>query len=497
MSALHALLIGIDRYLPARFPDGLPIRALLGAVNDVVRIRRFLEDGPFAVPVDRIRELISPQPSALRAKVGDDALPTLENLVREIRTLADRAAPGDRVLIHYSGHGARLPTAVPEVKGPSARDECLVPCDAGAAGGGFLRDVEIHALLQELAARDLSVTLVLDCCHAGGVTRTLRGSNIRGLGDLPYRPGVSSLGSWASLAGLARPSGAAGEGPATRELDPAPGAFPLPVGCVALAACLPTELAKERMLGSEGFQGALTHFLAHTLDGSMPPYVWGEVHRRVRDAVRGVDPNQTPVLRGNEESQLGGAWLPPESREAPSPRRVSWGGDEAEQFAAVARMDGPCPDLAAAVRTELFALAAVEDWRREDRRMPVDPGRVPVGSLLCLVVRNDSDRTLELAVLDLRPDRSIHRLHPYPGDGDTTTLDGRSEVPVFARAELPDALDEGHDRLKIFVAEGSFTTKPIERPGPGKPAPRPLSPGGERWGARNLDLTIVRPAGGG
>lgn len=496
VSAIHALLIGIDDYEPSRFPDGQPIRPLLGAVNDVARMRRFLQEGPFAVPTERIRELVSPHPWAHRAASGDAELPTRENLVREIRALPDRAAPGDRVLIHYSGHGARLPTAVPEVKGPSARDECLVPCDAGAVGRGFLRDVEVHALLQELAERGLFVTMVLDCCHAGGLTRTGPRTNVRGLGDLPYPPDrQSALGSWSSLTILAPPLRPAAPGPVMRALDPTPGSFPLPVGCAVLAACLPTELAKERVIAGGAVQGVLTHCLAQVLAESTPPYVWGQVHRRVRAAVRGLDPLQTPVLRGDEESELAGDWMPPEMRKAPSRRRASADGDRADGFQGVARTCGPAADLAAAVHTELFALAVVDDWRRRDRRLPVRPGRVPVGSLLCLVVRNDSNRALELAVLDLRPDRTIHRLHPFPGDGDTATLDPGAEVPVFARAELPDGWYEGHDRLKIIVAEGAFTTEPMERPGSGEPCPRALSPGGERWGARSLDLTIVRAIG--
>lgn len=616
MTAVHALLIGIDHHEPARFADGLPIRPLLGAVNDVARMRWFLESGPFAVPAERIRELVSPQPWGWRASRREVALPTRENLVLEIRSLGDRGAPGDQVLIHYSGHGARLPTAVPEAKGPAARDECLVPSDVGAAGGGFLRDVEIHALIQELAAKGLVVTLILDCCHAGGLTRSWLRSHVRGLGELPFQaPPESPLGSWTELATrlcatAAVPAREEGS-KAWRRLDPEPGWFPMPHGCVMIAACRSTELAREYLFGGEGYNGALTHLLLRTLGDSQAALTYRELHHRLVGRVRSLSHQQTPALRGEgdgifmtgeqriarpehsaalrselvdpasslqvsrvrmvardrsntdhprEWSQLrkcladGASPLlmlaersdpePDLTLELDSPGCVrilegqgrSTSGDPVElatagavariidrlrhlaHYLAVRRLTGPGNGamLARSVEVELFALARIEDWQRLPRRVPVNPSEVPIGSLLCLLIRNLAEHELSIAVLDLRPDWEIQRIHPYPGDGDSATLDAGAEQPVFFRAELPEGMDEGRDRLQLLIATRPMATQPLEHAAAGlvSGAPSDRDPpvvasvdggaaGGSersvgastagRWGVQTFDLVLRRP----
>jgi len=77
---IHALLIGIDLYLPNELPDG-SYESLRGSVTDVGDVERFLKDD-LAVPGERIRRLTAsrtdqpepPEPPALGTYHLVDAL---------------------------------------------------------------------------------------------------------------------------------------------------------------------------------------------------------------------------------------------------------------------------------------------------------------------------------------------------------------------------------------------------------------------------------------
>jgi hypothetical protein len=171
--------------------------------------------------------------------------------------------------------------------------------------------VELYEILQRLAAKKVQTTLILDCCHSGGITRALPNGNVRGLGEVAAPvPAESPLGSWEELA-AAYPGSAdqAGEGApqdssrrpgtVTRNLEHTAGWFPQPEGCVLLAACRPTELAREYAFDGGGWSGALTHFLLESAGdlGSRPTYRW--LHHRLLGRIRNLFDTQTPLLEGD------------------------------------------------------------------------------------------------------------------------------------------------------------------------------------------------------
>jgi len=114
-----------------------------------------------------------------------DAAATRSGLLRAIdEVLIDSVSPGDRALLYYTGHGARLPDrSGDEVDG---EDEALVPWDArpGAADFGNLLDDDLEPMLdavREVLGPEGELIVVFDTCHGG--------SAARGGGPLPPRRG--------------------------------------------------------------------------------------------------------------------------------------------------------------------------------------------------------------------------------------------------------------------------------------------------------------------
>jgi len=150
-----ALLIGINyRGQPAE---------LAGCVNDIVDVRAVCA----ALRYDEVCVLYDGAWPGTFSNADNrigDTRPTRANITTAFRWLVTGAGRGDKLYLHYSGHGGQLPsTTIGETDG---RDETLVPVDYNTAG--MMRDDEIRALLVE-PLRGTGATLrgALDCCHSG------------------------------------------------------------------------------------------------------------------------------------------------------------------------------------------------------------------------------------------------------------------------------------------------------------------------------------------
>lgn len=296
MSDLWALLIGIDDYLPDKLPDGSRYPSLQGAVADVSRMALLLRDQAGLQP-ERTRMLLSQIEDGLPVE-PPERRPTYTNMVAAFKQLAAEAQPGDCAYIHYAGHGARRPTEYPNIKkGPGAQDEALVPCDIGDPGSRYLLDLELAALVQLLVDRGLVVTIVLDCCHAGGAMRTGWQAVPRGVPWIERAPVPSAVAELAVL------------GEIWRKLREEEGRFRtlkiesgLPVASYALfAACRPDELAYEYAFErGKPPRGALTYWLHHTLERYGSELSCGEIHHRLVARIRGHFAVQTPMYLGPE-----------------------------------------------------------------------------------------------------------------------------------------------------------------------------------------------------
>ncbi|MDX1907691.1 MAG: caspase family protein [Bacteroidia bacterium] len=146
---LFVLLTGINQY-----PS--PVPSLSGCVNDVRTVADFLRD-------------TYPDPAILSLLDGDA---TRQNVIDGFRKHLAQAGKGDSVYFHYSGHGSRENAPVEFHRFvPDRKNETLVLADSRKPGGLDLADKELAVLIKEVADRGATVTVVVDACHSGSITR--------------------------------------------------------------------------------------------------------------------------------------------------------------------------------------------------------------------------------------------------------------------------------------------------------------------------------------
>ena len=290
-SALHALLIAADCYLPNRLPEG-SYPNLGGCVRDVQLVEDFLRDR-LLLREDRLVKLTSTNVGASAPSEPPERWPTYENIIAAFKDLTQKADRGDHVYIHYSGHGGRTPTLLLQVKGKGGIDEALVPVDIGNSTVRYVRDVEVAKLLQDMVNKGLRVTMVLDSCHSGGAMRG-PDSAIRGVAfiDRTERPSESLAGNPEEL----RSPWEGQVGPNdTRSLTSAL----RPAEYVLLTACRPSEVANEYAFDGRQRNGALTYWLLDTLKQQGPAPTFQMIHDRVVAKIHETFPAQTSVLIGD------------------------------------------------------------------------------------------------------------------------------------------------------------------------------------------------------
>lgn len=153
-----AVLVGV-----ADYPDAQ--NRLEGPVNDVFAVSAALQELGF--PVDGIRVVLNERATG-------------QGIRERLRWLLEEARDGDQLFFYFAGHGAQVPgygrnSEVDRV------DECLVPYDFDWSRGDGISDDELAALYGQLPY-GCQFTVMLDCCHAGGMAR---GTALRARGLAP------------------------------------------------------------------------------------------------------------------------------------------------------------------------------------------------------------------------------------------------------------------------------------------------------------------------
>jgi len=293
---IYALLVGIDAYL-----GGVPW--LKGCVNDVKRVREFLEErtrgGDFKL---ELRMLAAGDPAQTR-----QSLPTRENVIQGFRQHLSQAGADDVALFYYSGHGSQE-KAPPEFwhLEPDHLDETLVCYDSRMPGGWDLADKELSILIAEVAQKNPHILVVLDCCHSGSGTRAAEETGVR-LAPLDRRdrPPDSFLPGVAAGATAALSTGRQAQAKAEAESQKAGGWYGLPTGRhVVISACRAEESAREKIMPGGEVHGLLTYSLLDTIQRAGPTLSYRDVFSRLDTLVRNTVRHQNPVIAASEGDDL-------------------------------------------------------------------------------------------------------------------------------------------------------------------------------------------------
>jgi hypothetical protein len=145
----RAFLVGINAY---------PGQPLNGCINDVEDMAKFLV------------ERCDYKSSEIRLLV--DARATTEGIRTRLEWLVHGAKKGDRLLFHYSGHGARFPVRDAHGKVTSVHDT-ICPVDFDWSRERALLDQDLQHIVDKVRD-EVEFVYVSDSCNSGDLTRALR-----------------------------------------------------------------------------------------------------------------------------------------------------------------------------------------------------------------------------------------------------------------------------------------------------------------------------------
>lgn len=326
----RALLIGVDFYFPNRLPNDGYYPSLHGCVADASRVEALLRSR-----VDEPAEITTLYAAhdandTRRPKGSRASWPTAANITAALEHLVATSAPGDQVYVHYSGHGGRVVTKYPALKGATGIDEGIVPADIGGDDSAnptivadrYVRDVYLARYLHALSLKGAIVTLVFDSCHSGGATRGIES------GDA-YRTAIGPNGNLDTSVGSDDPKELAAQvrsvwtalkreeserrlvGGAFRAASMSATWVPDAGRYVFLAACRETESALETTLDDGTRGGVLTDAFISAVGTPSDRYTWRTVFDQVSARMRARYPEQTPMLFGEAGREVLGVRLRP------------------------------------------------------------------------------------------------------------------------------------------------------------------------------------------
>ena len=247
------LLIGINLY-----PDDEETEPLEGCVRDVEGIEHHLKDDP-RINLTVLKASTTNPRDATRPPEPDHQWPTLDNVRSHISLISSKAAPGDVVHIHFSGHGVRRKSQSRDFGDHENGDLALVLYDP-ISGVSYLQGLELAERLKEMVDRALQPVVVLDCCNSGAV---LRGKHGRGkVREAVYNAEIDHR----SITGARKTLPNAREIPKEprRDAKALPNWLLNPDGYAVLTACGPCEISRE--VEHNGYKnGPLTHILIPAL----------------------------------------------------------------------------------------------------------------------------------------------------------------------------------------------------------------------------------------
>lgn len=382
---------------------------------------------------------------------------TREGILSAFNTLVEETQPGDVVVFYFAGHGSQRTDR--EGDEPSGLDSTLMPVDTKGAFGTpeenlDITDDEIFLWLEQLVAKTSAITVIVDACHSGTITRDaefdLPGFAVRGL-PADTRPATvpSPIPPelWSRLGGgpTAR-SAAAGSATAGSDRETAAGWLPLHEHYVLISGCRDDELSGEFLWpledGSTARHGALTFYLARALQRATAGTTYRAVFEEVAAKVTQVrQDKQHPQMEGKGDRVLFGL------QEIPPMRYVRLLGVD-EEGTSVTLAAGAALGVTVGTAVALYPVDTVTT----DERTPLARATVtevtPLSSTAVLIpasiadeIRADARAVLTLAVAaDMRPpvhlDLAARALVP---DGPWNSVEQLlAGVPIVRRVEKPE-----------------------------------------------------------
>lgn len=268
--AKKALLIGINRYR-------VPGADLRGCVNDVKNMTSVLTE-VYGFPRRNITHLLD-------LDAGKTAME------RAIAALIREAKRGDVLFLHYSGHGSNAP----DDNGDEAdrRDEILCPADLD--WNKPFRDDWLRKTFNRLKTRGASLTVVMDCCHSGSITRRIQPPDARRIERfLPNPLDLLAVESGRRLSGeLVGSVRSQPNSRAPRDVV----AVDIPE--ILVTGCRSTQTSADAYIGGS-YNGALTYHLCKAIRAARGRLTNRELHSRASAGLKKGDFDQIPQLEGRK-----------------------------------------------------------------------------------------------------------------------------------------------------------------------------------------------------
>ena len=435
----HALIIGISRYADAGTPP------LPGARVDKQSATQMAQ--AMQVPQSNIQYL-------------QDEEATGSSIRKALQDMTTRVQDGDRVFIHYSGHGTRY-------NDPAAGGcvEALLAYD-----GGNITNREMADMLKTITNKTDKLFVMYDACHSGGLVQNASSVRTRGILNASdegvLRPKFSSISQECG-----RPVNVK-----TRNLEvevTAKGGLPQDI--IHVSASRDNEISFDDELKG----GLATQFMrdcmlreAKDLDGSgaismdeIRQCAQAKINKRMNN-----DANYKPhnlVLHGN--AAFVPAWFAQASATPASATPVTQSPGTSSgpvpPFAGVAVALGtPTTTSAAAALTGEQALRQIFDQRDAKRRVQftVASNKLKIGQdALDFAVQ--SDRAGYVYVAQVGSDsKSVYLLFPNDLDQDNKIEAGQAMSLPRANWRVKAAGPAGVDNLLVMVTDGPRDLKPLE-----------------------------------
>ncbi|HEX8094505.1 caspase family protein [Jatrophihabitans sp.] len=214
---------------------------------------------------------------------------TRAGILAEYEKLIANARPEDAVVVYYTGHGGFTEPSGTAAHGPTEL-QYIVPVDFCKSTEDDFRGIasaELSVLQAHLTAVTRNVTVVLDCCHSGLMSRD-SSVVVKAVGPTPHAWVRAHLDRLER--DVLRTDLVANEG--------SPHA-------VRIVACAPEQRAYEYQGTGGEWTGVLTESLALALsEAGSEPVTWADVVDRVRHRVVGLGFGQRPEAEGPSERLL-------------------------------------------------------------------------------------------------------------------------------------------------------------------------------------------------